>query len=585
MFVNYLAALRFTLSALIISAASVGTASAQSASGSDDQWRPAGVVRYANVQPTATMSSAPADPNWRLPNGQQSSGTSQPSDDASNPLRQKEKPKQKPTSNPAEPKIFQPPTNAKKLPASQSAATSSAANVKQSAQQRGQSSAVGKPANANITTQVNPAYVQSRQQQPNRMVAPQPPAFQQRPPQTTQMHSNYTGSNSMWDSMTVVFQSEPTPPAKRTTETLPAPGEKSVTLPDPVMKHFDGPGAFIGPYQPPYGEPGACCDGSCNGPCMGSCPCGDGCPGPQCGCGCQCGEPSCGEPSCGEPSCACNDGEKDLFSLGPGDNESCHTIRLRWPKWQEVEAFAGVQGFKNPYDRFRDSGNFGFNEGFNIGAKVPYAALGYQFGYRITQDELSGDANTGDTDSFLQQFATAGLFHRQAEGLNFGAVWDILSDERYTTKHYNQIRSEISIRDGGCHEIGATIIVGLNDHAFNDDGVITSFQASDQYLLFYRFHGCDGGEGRFFAGVNNNSDGILGADMNIPIGEKFCVQSGFEYLIPNANNGVEGASQEAWNIGLNLVWHWDCQAHKCFENCYRPMFNVADNGTLIVDQQ
>ena len=274
------------------------------------------------------------------------------------------------------------------------------------------------------------------------------------------------------------------------------PGEKSVTLPDPVMKHFDGPGAFIGPYQPPYGDPGECCDGSCNGPCCDGCPCGTGCPGPQCGCGCQCGGPCCDqgcscEPGCGEPSCGCsNDGQKDLFCIGPGDDESCHTIRLRWPKWQEVEAFAGVQGFKDPYSHFpqRDSGNFGFNEGFNIGAKVPYAALGYQFGYRITQDELSGDATSATRNSFLQQFATAGLFHRQAEGLNFGVVWDILSDERYTTVHYNQVRSELSIRDGGCHEIGVDVIVGLNDHGFDDgDGGVTLFEASDQYLLFYRY--------------------------------------------------------------------------------------------------
>jgi hypothetical protein len=41
----------------------------------------------------------------------------------------------------------------------------------------------------------------------------------------------------------------------------------------------------------------------------------------------------------------------------------------------------------------------------------------------------------------------------------------------------------------------------------------------------------------------------------------------------------------ARNIGLGLVWHWDGQARKCFDNCYRPMSNVADNGTLIVDQQ
>jgi hypothetical protein len=34
-----------------------------------------------------------------------------------------------------------------------------------------------------------------------------------------------------------------------------------------------------------------------------------------------------------------------------------------------------------------------------------------------------------------------------------------------------------------------------------------------------------------------------------------------------------------------LVWQWDGQARKCFDNCYQPMFNVADNGLLIVDQQ
>jgi hypothetical protein len=180
------------------------------------------------------------------------------------------------------------------------------------------------------------------------------------------------------------------------------------------------------------------------------------------------------------------------------------------------------------------------------------------------------------------------LFHRQAEGLNFGVVWDILSDERYVTHHYNQVRTELSIRDGGCHEIGVDATIGLNDHTLPDDGFgnALTFQASDQYLLFYRYHGSCGGEGRFFAGVNNNADALVGADMNLPIGERFCVTSGFEYLIPSsASNGLEGANQEAWNISLGLVWHWDCQAHHCFDNCYRPLFNVADNGSLIVDQQ
>lgn len=248
--------------------------------------------------------------------------------------------------------------------------------------------------------------------------------------------------------------------------------------------------------------------------------------------------------------------------------------------------FGGVQGYKGPYDQERDSGNFGFNEGFNIGAKVPFAQLGYQFGWRGVQSQLNGDENTGIDEHYVQQFATAGLFHRAKEGLQFGVVWDLLNDERFQTRQFNQIRSEFGFMNCGCHEIGFSGTFGFNDEKLeNDNFEEVRFQASDQYVLFYRFHGCNGGEGRFFAGANDDSDGIIGSDMLLPVGDRFSVQAGFEYLIPNEKNGTDGATHEAWNIGLGMVWHWDGQARKSFENCYRPLFNVADNGSLIVDER
>jgi hypothetical protein len=275
-----------------------------------------------------------------------------------------------------------------------------------------------------------------------------------------------------------------------------------------------------------------------------------------------------------------------VFCIGPGDDEACHVVQIRWPKWQEVVVFAGAQGFKGPYDRDRDSGNFGFNQGFNIGAKVPYAQLGYQFGWRGTESQLNGDKDTGIEDSHFQQFATAGLFHRQREGLQFGVVWDMLNDERWHANRYHQMRTSLSVIGCGCHEFGFDTIIGLGGHSFDDgNGGELQFQTSDQYLFFYRLHGAKYGEGRFFAGGNDDSDGIIGTDMLLPIGDRFSVSAGFTYLIPNDRNGAEGATQEAWNIGLGLVWHWDCQARKSFDNCYRPMFNVADNGTLIVDER
>ena len=96
-------------------------------------------------------------------------------------------------------------------------------------------------------------------------------------------------------------------------------------------------------------------------------------------CGTMCGD------AC-EPGCGCPDGqcehECDLNCIGPGDAEACQTVRIGIPRWQELQVFGGVQGFKGPYDRDRDSGNFGFHEGFNTGWKVPYTPLGYQIGYQ-----------------------------------------------------------------------------------------------------------------------------------------------------------------------------------------------------------
>jgi hypothetical protein len=67
--------------------------------------------------------------------------------------------------------------------------------------------------------------------------------------------------------------------------------------------------------------------------------------------------------------------------------------------------------------------------------------------------------------------------------------------------------------------------------------------------------------------------------------DRWSVQGGFTYMIPDANDGVDGAREEAWNINLALVWHWDCRARKSHSNPYRPLFNVANNGYMIIDSR
>ena len=114
---------------------------------------------------------------------------------------------------------------------------------------------------------------------------------------------------------------------------------------------------------------------------------------------------------------------------------------------------------------------------------------------------------------------------------------------------------------------------------------ISRWEAADQYLLFYRVHGKRGGEGRFYGGWSDDSDGILGADMLLPVHDRWSVQTGFTYMIPDARDGVDGSREEAWNISLALVWHWDCRARTSHDNPYRPLFNVANNGYMIIDSR
>lgn len=343
----------------------------------------------------------------------------------------------------------------------------------------------------------------------------------------------------------------------------------STMMEEPMM----GDGPMMGLGMPSDGEwigspGGGCCDGSC---------------GPNCDCGGGCGD---GVGCCSDCS-ECEDEQLDLCTVGPKDNESCHTVRIRVPKFHELMIFGGVHGFKGPLDRERDSGNFGFQEGFNIGSKIPFMDVGYQIGYQATQSQLSGDSATGITDAFAQHFYTMGLFQRSRDGFQGGAVWDLLVDERESSIAFSQVRAELGFVDCGCHEFGIAGSVHLNDNLLvtNIGQSTSAFQAVDQYLLYYRMHGPRGGEGRLYGGVTDDVDGIVGADFALPLTDNFALLPAFTYMIPNSNTVVDPARQEAWNVSISMVWHWRGHARSCHSSPYRPLFNVADNGYMIIDHR
>jgi hypothetical protein len=301
--------------------------------------------------------------------------------------------------------------------------------------------------------------------------------------------------------------------------------------------------------------------------------------------------PNCQGPGCGEGCCdgcdnCCHGSGRGFGLCGGACGSRCgHLGHVGYILPQSWQLFAGVQGFKGPPDQ-GNNGNFGINEGFNLGGTLlPRCGIGYQFGGRWVQSNLSGsNAGVQRTDERDQTFSTVGLFRRVpcGCGLQGGVVWDVLRDEYYVDMTLQQIRGELSFVGPCMREFGFMFAAATEDDTEIFFNTVEIWEATDQYAFFYRSPLCNGGQFRVWAGWTGNSDALLGGDLSLPITDCLALATNVNYLIPD-ENGVASISQESWNVGINLVWYPRGGA-RCPSAC-RPLFNVADNGSLMIDRR
>jgi hypothetical protein len=258
---------------------------------------------------------------------------------------------------------------------------------------------------------------------------------------------------------------------------------------------------------------------------------------------------------------------------------------------QDFSAFGGVQGFKGPVDQGLN-GDFGFHEGINWGSPLWDAmGIGAQIGVNVEQSDLS---RTNATDLHRNQyFFTAGLFHRPdcAWGWQGGLVFDYLNDSFVDDFTVSQLRGDLSYVFN-CHEVGFWFTAGIHDTKFTtisgtDTEVTTStttYKPIDLYAIYYGHRFCNGGEGRIWGGFTGGTGGLVGADFSIPITDKLSIDSGFNYAIPHSV-GSNQTPPEGWNLAISLVWHPGCRAREAYCSPYRPLFDVADNGSFMVNRE
>ena len=211
--------------------------------------------------------------------------------------------------------------------------------------------------------------------------------------------------------------------------------------------------------------------------------------------------------------------------------------------------------------------------------------LSAQLGVNAVQSNFSGASFTNENRE--QFFVTGGLFRRVDYGLQGGAVIDYLHETWNTERNVAQVRGLVSWVYEGGDEFGFQLAAQIQDDFGQSlvDGVVVNetWTPTDNYLFFYRhtFNQHTGMNGRILAGFSGESDAYLGADWWAPLNDHWALNGNFAYLIPEDNLNPAGSINESWNVGMNLVWYPGGLGN--YRSRYhRPMFNVADNGSMFM---
>jgi hypothetical protein len=299
---------------------------------------------------------------------------------------------------------------------------------------------------------------------------------------------------------------------------------------------------------------------------------------------------------------ACEESE-NFLTCWPHDGRICAWLRqfgkpyYGWRWYRDFSAGAGITAFQNQ-SNFGLLGNYGTNEYINWAMPFWNAfGVGWQLGARgvqtnFQQPTINGGPGALRSNARDQVFVTTGFFTRAFEGrgLQGGAVYDYLSDSYFENVDVAQIRGELSYV-WGYHELGfwgafnATEQKGSFSPSAQSPGVASTV---DLYTAFYRLHFGDANEARIWGGASGNGQGVVGSTIRAPMSRSLALEGTFTYLLPDKSQTVElnpttsvTFAPSAWNLSANLVWYPAGRARRGLASPYRPLFDVADNGSMI----
>ncbi len=260
--------------------------------------------------------------------------------------------------------------------------------------------------------------------------------------------------------------------------------------------------------------------------------------------------------------------------------------------WDNLSAFVGLDGSKGPED-LESNENFGWRAHFNWGIPLVQSwGLGFQVGSAINYSRAMSNLfeNINGTRDRLQSFTTVGLFQRSSLGLNWGVVYDFLSEHYYTSINLGQVRGQVGYQTTANDEIGLWGALRTGGDVGSLVGRTIDFKPMTQANLFWRHVFDNNTQTRIWLGVadehtryNFLAPGdppihhpfIFGGDMYVPLNNYWGIFGQANFVTPGTSGTVAAF--------VGLVFYPAGQAGSATRNPYAPYLPLANNPTFVVN--
>jgi hypothetical protein len=257
-----------------------------------------------------------------------------------------------------------------------------------------------------------------------------------------------------------------------------------------------------------------------------------------------------------------------------------------------LDLFIGLDGSKQPQD-LGINANMGARFSGNFGVPIAKkAGLGAQFGVALNLSDAAVHVldQVEGTSSRQQTYLTFGVFQRANGKINWGVAYDLLFEHYYDSFTLGQFRGQAGYKVTSRDEVGAWVAVRTH----GDDGVMGTtavrLDPITQGNGYYERTWSSFARTRVWAGVASGHDNVVwvfpantrsspvfvyGADLHMPLNDRFAVTGAANFLTPTATGTVDAY--------LGIVFYPGHIAMHHAAQDFSPLQAVANNPTFSVN--